>query len=262
MRQHASPLPSVPAWPEEFDFSRTALLLDVDGTLLDIAATPHSVVVPRTLSLSLAQLHARTDGAVAFVSGRLISELDRLFAPLKLPAIGGHGAELRLLRDGVTQSNAHGGLSAALKLQLTMIADLDVGILFEDKGSSAALHYRQAPSRGQTIKTEVAAVLANDPSRRFEMLCGKSVVEIKPLEFNKGAAVRALMAVPPFAGRSPVFIGDDTTDESVFSILPTLGGRGASVGRAMRGADRVFKSPREVRHWLSHLCGLDEGIVK
>jgi trehalose 6-phosphate phosphatase len=259
MPQHATPMPtlSTPPWPDQFDFARTAFLLDVDGTILDIAATPQSVVVPRSLCQSLGELHAKTNGALALVSGRLIGDLDHLFAPLKLPAIGGHGAELRLTSDNAVQTNYYAPISPTLKLQLTMIADLDPGIIFEDKGSSVALHYRLAPRREHAIKSKVAAVLDHDLTSRLEMLCGKSVVEIKPSDYNKGAAVRALMKLSPFAQRSPLFIGDDTTDESVFNILPALGGRGASVGRPMRGADRIFKTPREVRNWLAHLCGRD-----
>ena len=84
-----------PTAPESIDIARVAILLDVDGTLLDVAATPQGVMVPASLLQTLATLHERTDGALALVSGRLVENLDHLFVPLALPCIGGHGVEMR-----------------------------------------------------------------------------------------------------------------------------------------------------------------------
>jgi trehalose 6-phosphate phosphatase len=246
-----------PPWREPVDLERTALLLDVDGTVLDIAETPDSVVVPPALLDTLRELHARTNGALAFVSGRSIGNLDRLFAPLRLPAIGAHGMESRcsstsdiVRADGTT-------LGAALRDRLAALAARDRGILVEDKGSSLALHYRLAPQQGPFLDRAVAAIVARERPGELEIIHGKSVVEVKPSTLNKGAAVAVLMRVPPFAQRMPLFVGDDTTDLTAFAELQRLGGRGFAVGHKVAGTAGTFATPREVRSWLASLCGRD-----
>ena len=135
-----------------------------------------------------------------------------------------------------------------------MIAAEDPRIIVEDKGSSLAIHYRMAPQRQDDLKSAVAAILARHAAARLDAICGKAVIEIKPQSFDKGSAVLELMKFPPFAHRRPVFVGDDTTDETVFAVLPMLGGRGYSVERAIAGLDGMFASPNEVRCWLQRLC--------
>lgn len=245
---------AIPA-PDSIDVTRTALLLDVDGTLLDIAATPDGVVVPATLGATLRDLLAQSGGAVALVSGRTIDTLDRLFVPLKLPAIGGHGAEMRFSGDGPVSKRLPPLLSDSLRRRLHALADIDPQVLVEDKHYSIAVHYRLAPKQGNFLKKEVADIVMVDPADHVEILFGKAVIEIKPKQFNKGTAVTELMTYPPFAGRTALFIGDDTTDESVFAILPDLAGAGYSVGRAMLGAEGIFESPEAVRSWLAGLSG-------
>jgi trehalose 6-phosphate phosphatase len=239
------------------DLKSIALLLDVDGTILDTAITPESVEVPGSLRSSLKELHAKTDGALALVSGRLIHNLDGLFAPLRLPAIGGHGAEMRLSVDEPARPRHAASVDGTLRKLVAATAARDPGIILEDKGSSLAVHYRLAPQMEATLKTEIAAIVAHLAARDLEVLHGKFVVEIKSINFSKGEAVSELMKNPPFAHRIPVFVGDDTTDESVFEILPMLGGIGYSVERFIAGANGTFDSPNEVRRWLARLCGRD-----
>jgi trehalose 6-phosphate phosphatase len=241
--------------PDSIDVRRTALLLDVDGTVLDIAATPDGVVVPGALASTLRDLLARFGGAVALVSGRTIATLDRLFAPLKLPAIGGHGAEMRLSGDGPISKPQPAPLSARLRRKLHALAGIDPRLLVEDKLHSVAVHYRLALQREDLLKQEVEAIVAADHESEVESLFGKAVIEVKPKHFNKGTAVIELMTCQPFAGRTPLFIGDDTTDETVFAILSEVAGYGFSVGRDMPGTDGVFGSPHAVRTWLAALSG-------
>jgi trehalose 6-phosphate phosphatase len=254
MRPHLVTGP--PFWRQcrdPIDLAQVAILLDVDGTILDVAPTPQSVAVPASLVRTLAALHTRTNGALALVSGRLIENLDRLFVPLKLPCVGGHGVEWRIV-DGAPIQRRHAELSSLLKTQVMAAVTVDLRIIVEDKGTSLAVHYRLAPERGPLVRNKIAAILDRAPGEKLEMLCGKAVIEIKPLNFNKGVAVCELMKSAPFAQRIPLFVGDDVTDESVFAVIPTLGGFGYSVGQEMAGVAGTFGGPQDVRDWLSGLC--------
>jgi trehalose 6-phosphate phosphatase len=230
-----------------------ALLLDVDGTLIDIGPSPFEVEVSETLKESLGRLYERTGGALALVSGRPIRDLDTLFAPLKLPVIGGHGAEMRLNPDSISRI---GDLPASMRRRLTGAVTPASGVEYEDKGYSVALHYRKAPEHEERLREHVAASRAAYPEEQTEVLPGKSMLEIKRPNINKGNGVRELMKHPPFAGRIPVFIGDDVTDEAAFAALPELGGKGFSVGRNFVGLTGIFLSPGEVRSALKRLAGI------
>lgn len=254
---HVSQTSTEPFVPELLKLTETAILLDVDGTIIDLATRPQDVVVPPSLLGSLKRLHVRTGGAIALVSGRLIRSLDDLFAPLRIPAIGGHGAEMRIAAQDAVQPRYQVRLDPRFKHRLSELADLDNGIILEDKGTSFALHYRLAPHLEPCIKSGTAALLDGMSARDYELLGGKYVVEVKPRSINKGAAVRELMRHAPFAGRRPVFVGDDTTDESVFAVLPDFDGLGYSVGRAIAGVNGAFDTPAQVRAWLTLLCGQD-----
>jgi trehalose 6-phosphate phosphatase len=228
-----------------------AVLLDVDGTILDLAPTPLEVVVPPDLTVALERLSKRVGGALAFVSGRPLAELDLFFAPLKLPSIAGHGAELRLA-DGTVQ-RATTFLDPALKAEIASVGDNRPGVVVEDKGYSIALHYRLVPHLGHEVRDEVSAICARFCSARLEILPGKSVVEVKQPSFNKGTAVRELMHHAPFDGRKPIFIGDDVTDEAAFEVLPEFDGVGFSVGREVQGIAGMFEAPSDVRRWIAEM---------
>lgn len=230
-----------------------AVLLDIDGTLLELAPTPTEVVVPDDLPGTMAALLAETGGAMALVSGRSIADIDRIFEPARYPAVGGHGAEMRISATGDRLPSAVPPIDEHLKRRIARIADLSPGILLEDKGYSLALHFRRAPEAEQAIFSAVSQLRADLPDAPIEILPGKAVCEIKPAGFNKASAVRALMTQPPFRGRTPVFLGDDVTDESVFAIMPDLRGFAFSVGRPARGVAGHFEDPAHVRHWLRQL---------
>lgn len=233
--------------PDLRDF---AILLDVDGTILDIAPTPHTVHVPDQLLHTLTRVGERTGGALALVSGRPIANLDLLFAPLRLPAIGGHGAEIRPDAKQENYEQRAMTLDRGLKRALRDIADRYPGVATEDKGYSLALHYRLALDRGMDVIDDVYRVCKVFPPESYELLTGKAVIEVKTVGFNKGSAVRELMTFPPFAGRTPIFIGDDTTDEAAFEVLPDFNGLAISVGRQVPGVEAVFQTPADVRDWL------------
>jgi len=228
-----------------------AVLLDVDGTILDLAPTPLEVVVPPDLTVALELLSKRVGGALAFVSGRPLAELDLFFAPLKLPSIAVHGAELRQADGTVRRTTLF--LDPQLKAEIAGIADDRPGVVIEDKGYSIAVHYRQVPHLGHEVRDAVSAVCARFTSARLEILPGKSVVEVKQPSFNKGTAVRELMQHEPFKGRRPIFIGDDVTDEAAFEVMPEFDGVGFSVGREMQGIAGMFETPAAVRRWIAEM---------
>jgi trehalose 6-phosphate phosphatase len=229
-----------------------AVLLDIDGTLLDLMPTPREVWVPPGLAKTLRRLHERTGGALAMVSGRSLNDIDLIFAPDQFPAVGGHGAEMRIRGDDEAVSPAP-SMDKELKRRLAAIARLSPGILLEDKGYSLALHYRLAPHAEKAIYEAVSLIRADLPNAPIEVLPGKCVCEIKHSGFNKATGVRELMTHEPFKGRRPFFIGDDVTDESVFAIMPDMDGLAFSVGRRAKGVAGHFDAPDDVRQFLAHL---------
>jgi trehalose 6-phosphate phosphatase len=236
-----------------------ALLLDIDGTLLDLMPTPREVWVPPGLSKTLNGLLEKTSGAMALVSGRSLNDIDLIFAPDQFPAVGGHGAEMRLGADNESVATHAPPLDKELKRRLATIAKLSPGILLEDKGYSLALHYRLAPHAEKAIYEAVSLIRADLPNAPIEVLPGKCVCEIKHSGFTKASGVRELMTYEPFKGRKPLFIGDDVTDETVFAIMPDFDGVAFSVGRRAQGVAGHFDTPGDVREFLARL--LDDQSV-
>ena len=248
------------------DFARRldecAILLDIDGTLLDLAPTPREVWVPPGLARTLNGLIEKTAGALALVSGRSLNDIDLIFAPEQFPAVGGHGAEMRISGDNESVATHAPPMDKELKRRLAAIAKLSPGILLEDKGYSLALHYRLAPHAEKAIYEAVSLIRADLPNAPIEVLPGKCVCEIKHSGFNKATGVLELMAHEPFRGRRPIFIGDDVTDESVFALMPDLGGLAFSVGRRATGVADHFDEPRDVREWLARLLDGEKAAVR
>jgi trehalose 6-phosphate phosphatase len=246
------------ATPPIPNLRKCAILLDIDGTILDFAPSPQQVAVPAELRQTLTLLDRLTGGALALVSGRPLTDVDLIFAPLKLAAIGGHGAELRAKAGDKIIMRAK-PLDAVLKARLARVSDIGPGILVEDKDYSLALHYRLAPEKGDAVRAAIETICAKIDPGTVEILPGKLVVEIKPAGINKAEAVRELMGLAPFAKRSPIFIGDDITDEPVFGVVPQFGGLGFSVGRIAPAVNGHFADPQSVRAWLARIAADDEG---
>jgi trehalose 6-phosphate phosphatase len=250
----------IAAPPLVSDLRQCALLLDIDGTILDIAPSPPQVSVPTGLRRTLSRLADLTGGAVALVSGRTINDIDLIFSPLRLAAIGVHGAEMRTAGSAEVQARV-APLSKALKRQLATVAELGSGLLYEDKGYSLALHYRLAPEKGPAVLAAISKICGSVAEEAVEILPGKLVVDVKPAGINKGDAVCALMQHAPFAGRHPIFIGDDTTDVPVFGVIPKFGGQAYSVGGIVADVDGHFATPEAVRAWLSQIAGIELGTA-
>ncbi len=241
---------------------KSAILLDIDGTLLDLAPTPREVWVPPGLAKTLNRLLVRTSGAMALVSGRSLNDIDLIFAPEQFPAVGGHGAEMRVSADSESVATHAPPMDKELKRRLAAIAKLSPGILLEDKGYSLALHYRLAPHAENAIYEAVSLIRADLPNAPIEVLPGKCVCEIKHSGFTKATGVLELMAHAPFKGRRPLFIGDDVTDETVFAIMPDLDGLSFSVGRRSKGVAGHFDEPSDVRQWLAHLLDDEQAATR
>jgi len=240
------------------DLRRVALLLDVDGTILDFAPTPREVFVSSSLRAILQRLLERTGGALALVSGRPLKGLDLLFAPLRLPLVGSHGAEIRPIADGPVDRTQGKVLGDDLRRRLAAIAAATPGIILEDKDFGCAIHYRLDPDQEASVRGEVLAICRDAPPSSVEVLPGNLVIEVKSAGFDKGTAVRQLMTHPPFKGRRPVYIGDDTTDEAAMAVMPEFDGIGISVGREMPGADASFATPHDVRAWLEQILKIEQ----
>lgn len=238
-----------PATPPTFD-SGWAVFLDVDGTLLHLAPRPDGVtVLPQTLAL-LEALRSTTNGAVALISGRPLSDLDRLFSPLILPAAGLHGLERRDISGIVHRHKVdRDGLLKVVKA-LDEYAHLHPGVLIENKGASVAVHYRAVPEQEPAARRLVSRYL-EELGSAYCVQFGKMVVEIRPSGRDKGTAIREFLDEQPFTGRTPVFIGDDLTDEDAFRLVNELGGHSVKVGDGETQARWRLGGPDAVLSWLS-----------
>jgi trehalose 6-phosphate phosphatase len=236
--------------PEADD--RIALFLDVDGTLLDLAERPQDVMVPAGLVESVAGARDRIGGALALVSGRPIADLDRLFAPLRLSAAGVHGAELRLDPDSEPAlAPGIAPLPSALRTAVNDVLSDFPGTFVEDKRFSLAVHYRQAPDVGGPLRARLADLVEPFRKTGIAMLDAHCAFELKSSRFDKGKAVAAFLSTPPFRDRTPIFIGDDDTDEPGFAAVAARGGCAYSVGRPRPGVVATFANPSEVRGCLA-----------
>ena len=235
-----------------------ALFLDFDGTLVEIAERPDLVRVPQELPDLLQTCATRLQGALAIVSGRRLLDVDQFLQPLRLAGAGLHGAELRLAPQSAierTTSLDLAGLEAALRAEL---GEWQPQLLIENKGAALAVHYRSAPhlatAAEHALRRAVETTPAN-PAEPLEIVAGKFVYEARVRGISKGSAVRALMASAPFAGRMPVFVGDDLTDEDGIRAVQKLGGFGIKIGDADSAARHRLRDPQALLAWLR--LGLD-----
>ncbi|MGY3265881.1 trehalose 6-phosphate phosphatase [Lysobacter sp. HA35] len=225
-----------------------ALFLDVDGCLLDFADDPNDVHVPDGLGDALRRLSQALQGALALVSGRRIAQLDTLFPDLRVPAAGLHGLELREDIHVATPLDIPPEL-ARVREAAEQIADAHPGARVEDKGVALALHWRAAPNARSALEAIAASALSHLPGYRLQH--GNCVVELRPAQADKGEAVRRLMAISAFAGRTPVFAGDDLTDEDGFAAANHLGGLSVRVGdRQPSLATHTLADTNALRGWI------------
>jgi len=227
--------------------SGAALFLDIDGTLLDIAARPDAVVVPPGLPALLARVRERLGGALAIVTGRPLAQVDEFFSG-NLPAAAEHGA---MLRDAAGVLHHIAKRPAAFNHWLETLGEETrkiPGVIIEVKEVSVVIHYRQAPDAAERLRGLAESLIAG-AGPDVALLPAHMAFELRPRGAGKDSALAWFMERPPFAGRIPVFIGDDTTDEPAIALATALGGTGLHVARDFAG------SPQTVRDWLGKAIG-------
>jgi trehalose 6-phosphate phosphatase len=229
--------------------ARSALFLDFDGTLAELAPRPDAVVIPSELLSLLARLHAQLGGAVALITGRAQADIEPLIAPLQLPAAYEHGA-VRHAEWGVVSLAPEQvpDLGPALEAANELAAK-HPGLLVEHKHTAMALHFRLAPELEAACVGVMTEAVRHNPG--LQLLHGKAVVEVKSARVNKGHAIQAFMAEAPFEGRIPLFAGDDVTDEAGFEVVQRLGGAGIKVGDGHSCALHRIADPQALRAWLT-----------
>ena len=229
-------------------FAHCALLLDLDGTLIDIAPTPDSVIVPPGLNDTLRALQSALDGALAIVTGRAIEVLDG-FLGGGFAAAGEHGGAIRHAPGARIERPDLPIPPASWLSRAAELAAAHPGALLEPKARGFALHFRQAPAAGPAFRAALTTMIARSPG--FQLLPGLMMWEVRPCGVDKGSAVTALMARRPFRGRLPLFIGDDVTDEDGMRVARLMGGEGLRV-------EPAFGSPAGVRTWLARAAAMKE----
>jgi trehalose 6-phosphate phosphatase len=230
--------------PPELD-RKSALFLDVDGTLLEIAAAPELVVVPPALPSLLAHLHHQLDGAVAIVSGRPLAQIDQLLAPFRASAAGEHGVTLRFADGTLEELPVGAAVPDDWRAALDQAVKRWPGVRVEPKPHGVAVHYRLAPEREAEVWELVRALVPADHPA-FRLIPAREAVEIGLRAASKGDVVERLMAHAPFHGRKPIFVGDDFTDEAGMTMARRFGGTGLRVAEVFGG------DPAQVRAWLTH----------
>ncbi len=237
--------PDAPPYPQ-IDW---AYFLDVDGTLIHIADTPQAIQVDPALLDLIDQLHRASGGAMALVSGRSISDLQRHLGLSQLPMAGLHGLQRRNTAGQLRVHAAPPKAKSAIKAALAPVLAKHPGLLLEDKGLTLALHYRQAPALASYVHQLMRRFIAAS-EENLELQCGKCVVELKPAGVDKGTAVADYLREPPFKGRRPVFIGDDLNDEHGFAAVNLAGGISIKVGKGPSCARFRLPDVAAVHHWL------------
>ena len=229
--------------------STLAYFFDIDGTLVGIAETPGDVRVDPGLRRSIEALYQSTGGAVALITGRGIVDADRLFPGIRLPVAGQHGIERRNATGEISHHPFPADRLDAVRHRLAEVVARHPGLVLEDKGLSLALHYRKAPTLAGYAHRVVRS-LVTGLGKAYCVQSGKRVAEIRPTGRDKGAAIREFMSEAPFRGRTPLFLGDDATDEYGFAAVNHLGGQSVKVGPGRTKARWRLRDVAAVRGWL------------
>jgi trehalose 6-phosphate phosphatase len=238
------PLPPSPKTP-------FALFLDIDGTLIEHQPHPEGITVDPVLRELLIASGEAVDGALAFITGRTIAMVDRVFKPLELPVAGLYGLEHRMTPGGEIEAADEPEDMKAVADALEREFAENKGVYFERKGPVLAIHTRAAPQALEQVKAAAEAALPR-LSDGYRIVVGNVGLEFLPVNAMKSAAIERFLNIEPFAGRVPVFIGDDVSDESGFSFVNGLGGVSIRVRpRGETEARYALPDVAAVREWLA-----------
>lgn len=241
--------------PPTIDPDHHALFLDFDGTLVGFADDPEAVAIEAPALASLTRLQRELGGALAIVSGRRIADLDRFLAPLRFAAAGVHGLEMRTGPDAGIESMADPEALERVRAALLAAVKQTPGLRLEDKGTALVLHYR---GHAELEATAIEAMrAATETETGLKVMRGHSIVEVHPAGMDKGVAVASLLARPPFAGRLPIYVGDDTTDEYAMEAVQAKGGLGIKIGPGDTVATARLPDVAAVHRWLANEPGDD-----
>ncbi|MBO0904363.1 trehalose-phosphatase [Jiella sonneratiae] len=239
--------------PPAIDPKTHALFLDFDGTLVELVDDPEKVGLEAPRIDRLTEIAASLDGALAIVSGRRIADLDRFLSPLAFAAAGVHGLERRRAPGGAVEFLMQPEALDPIRDALAPTLEENRRLSLEDKGTALVLHYRTAPDLAEVAK----AVMRKAAGGRDDLVVmeGDNIVEVHPSGMDKGRALEEFMTAAPFAGRVPVYLGDDTTDEFALKTVAAMGGLAVKVGTKPSVADHRLADVADVHHWLD-VCGV------
>lgn len=235
--------------PPPIDPSRHALFLDFDGTLAELIDDPDAVSIPKVALDALTRLQGDLSGALAIVSGRRIVDLDRFLAPLDFAAAGVHGLERRALPGGEIETLAGPELLDDVRDAVAEVIEVNKRLNLEDKDTALVLHYRTAPD----LRDVAEAVIERATRDRDDLVVmhGDNIVEVHPAGMDKGQALAAMMEAAPFAGRLPIYVGDDTTDEFALKAVRDMDGVSIKVGTRESVAEFRLDDVGAVHRWLA-----------
>ncbi len=233
--------------------SDASLMLDFDGTLVEIAERPDAVRVPDRVPALLDRAVDRLDGRVALISGRTIADLEGFLPGFDGALVGAHGSEFRLDGDRSQVDDIDLGTVQRLQRLVRDYGDLVPGFLVEDKPTGVVLHFRQAEEKsGLALKFMESVANA---AEGFRLQPALMAFELKPCSVGKDVAMRKLLDAPPFAGSRPVVAGDDLTDEPALGLAQELGGVGVKIGQAETVARHRLAGPdalmERLEAWLA-----------
>jgi trehalose 6-phosphate phosphatase len=248
---YAMPMQTLP--PPSLEW---CLFLDVDGTLIELTDSPLDTFADTELKTLLTHVAERLGGAVALVSGRSIHYLDALFAPLRLPAAGLHGVERRKASGEMHGASFVDAQLSQARIAVNALVEAHPATFMEDKGRTIAVHFRRAPQHEAVVRQSLADI-ARPLGSNYHIQEGNMVLEIKPRGFTKASAIKAFMKEPPFSGRTPVFVGDDLTDQEGFRLVEDQGGISIAVGERVNGQFRL-QNAAAVRSWLQGIAELHD----
>lgn len=230
-----------------------AMFLDFDGSIVDTALTPWSVHIPERLPPLLIALRQTMGGAVAIVTGRTIEQIDSYLGPI-LPAVAAsHGLERRTAEGDIICPALPLDAVRRVRGLLEKFAARHSGVIVEDKINSVALHYRQAPLMKRACRDTLNDIL-KDHIKGWEIVESKFIYDIRPSGVTKGTAIEAFMNEAPFLGRTPIFCGNDLTDEDGFAAVNARGGVSIRVGTQSHTLAQVqVATVTELLNWLTQV---------